>query len=65
MLLMYFATFCNLFLTFILIYFSWLMSSMAQVNPLFGPILHRDTIRILQREWEVSFALQVISFLAN
>ncbi|RTG84793.1 V-type H+-transporting ATPase subunit e [Schistosoma bovis] len=46
-------------------YLFWLMSSMAQVNPLFGPILHRDTIRILQREWEVSFALQIISFLAN
>ncbi|VDP95246.1 unnamed protein product [Trichobilharzia regenti] len=35
-------------------YLFWLMSSMAQLNPLFGPILDSKSVRILQREWEVS-----------
>uniref|UniRef100_A0A183BH00 Mediator of RNA polymerase II transcription subunit 23 n=1 Tax=Echinostoma caproni TaxID=27848 RepID=A0A183BH00_9TREM len=31
--------------------FSWLMCSLPQLNPLFGPQIPSHIVRVLQREW--------------
>ncbi|TPP64741.1 hypothetical protein FGIG_11114 [Fasciola gigantica] len=43
-----------LILTSVCCYLFWLMCSMPQINPLFGPQIPSHVVRVLQREWPVS-----------
>ncbi|GAB6021870.1 hypothetical protein CHUAL_006037 [Chamberlinius hualienensis] len=40
-----------LMLTAVCCWLFWLCAYLCQINPLFGPALHTETLAILQREW--------------